>query len=98
ISLANLLLGGDPSRTLWLEAGAGMIAVDSLVHNWLHRSGILTRLHAQHAYGVACCRPEGCAAIIEQVALRIDARVFNRQFPRVFPRFVQKAIDRKSVV
>ena len=92
MTLANLLLGGDPSRTLWVEAGAGMIAVDSLVHNWMHRSGILSRLRAQHAYGVACYRPDGCAAIIEQVALRIDARVFNRQFPRVFPRFVQKAI------
>jgi len=90
--LANLLLGGDPSRTLWVEAGAGMIAVDSLVHNWLHRSGILSRLHAQHLYGVACYRPDGCANIIEQVALRIDAMAFNREFPRVFPRFIQKSI------
>ena len=92
MTLANLLLGSDPSRVLWVEAGAGMVAIDSLVHNWLHRSGILGRLHAQHPYGVACYRPDGCAAIIEQVALRIDARVFNRQFPRVFPRFVQKSI------
>jgi len=92
MSLANLLLGGDPSRARWIEAGAGMVAVDSLVHNWLHRSGILSRLHAQHTYGVACYRPDGCADIIEQVALRIDARAFNRDFPRVFPRFIQKAL------
>ena len=92
MSLGNLLLGGDPSRTLWVEAGAGMIAVDSLVHNWMWRSGILRKLEAQHVYGPACYRPDGCAAIIEQVALRIDARVFNRQFPHVFPRFIQKAI------
>jgi hypothetical protein len=31
-----------------------MIAVDTLVHNFLHRTGILHRLDASHAYGPAC--------------------------------------------
>jgi hypothetical protein len=64
------------------------------VHNFLHRTGILHRFRADHAYGVTCYRPGGCAEIIETVAQQIDARRFNRRFPRTFPRFVQHAIWR----
>ena len=71
-----------------------MIAIDTLVHNFLHRTGILHRFGADHAYGAACYRPGGCADIIEAVAERIDARDFNPAFPAVFPRFVQHAIWR----
>jgi hypothetical protein len=38
------------------------------------------RFRADHAYGLACYRPGGCADIIETVAHRIDASQFNRQF------------------
>ena len=69
-----------------------MIAVDTLVHNFLHRTGILRRLGADHPYGPSCYRPSGCANIIERVAGRIDAREFNPDFPAIFPRFVQHAI------
>ena len=31
-------------KPLWTEAGAHMIAIDTLVHNFLHRTGILERL------------------------------------------------------
>ena len=62
-----------------------MIAVDTLVHNFLHRTGILHRFQADHAYGAACYRPGGCADIIEAVAHQIDARQFNRRFPKTFP-------------
>ena len=41
VALAGLLLAGDPERALWREAGVVMIAVDTLVHNFLHRTGIL---------------------------------------------------------
>jgi hypothetical protein len=58
------------------------------------RTGILHRFRADHAYGVACYRPGGCAEIIETVAQQIDARQFNRRFSRTFPRFVQYAIWR----
>jgi len=34
---------GDPRRLLWIEAAVVMIAVDTLVHNFLHRSGILAQ-------------------------------------------------------
>jgi len=67
-----------------------MIAIDTLVHNFLHRTGILHRFSADHAYGSACYRPGGCADIIETVAGRINASAFNP----VFPRFVQHAIWR----
>lgn len=94
MSLACLLLAGDPERKLWVEAGAKMLAVDSLVHNWMHRSGILIRLRCEHPYGPACYGPHGCAAIIESAAEQIDARYFNPTFPKVFPRFVQNGIWR----
>ena len=92
MALSVLFLGAPRRR--WREVGASMIAVDTLVHNFLHRSGILHRFRADHAYGPACYRPGGCAEIIETVAGRIDARQFNRRFPRTFPRFVQHAIWR----
>jgi hypothetical protein len=71
-----------------------MIAIDTLVHNFLHRTGILARFKASHAYGAACYRSGNCAEIIDAIADRIDARQFNPSFPQVFPRFVQHAIWR----
>jgi hypothetical protein len=92
MALSYLFLGGHRRR--WREVGGSMIAVDTLVHNFLHRTGILYRFRADHPYGVACYRPGGCADIIEMVAQQIDARQFNRRFPATFPRFVQYAIWR----
>jgi hypothetical protein len=92
MALSQLFLGAPRHRRRWREVGGSMIAVDTLVHNFLHRTGILRRFRADHAYGLACYRPGGCAEIIETVAERIDARQFNRRFPRTFPRFVQHAI------
>jgi hypothetical protein len=94
MALADLLLAGDPRRPLWTGAGAVMIAVDTLVHNFLHRTGILGRLDAEHPYGPTCYAPDGCAEILERVAATIDARRFNPAFPANFPRFVQHAVWR----
>ena len=94
MALSGLLLGAPIGFDLWLEAGAGMIAVDTLVHNFLHRTGSLRRLGSEHAYGAACYRTGGCAEIIRRIASRIDARAFNPEFPATFPRFVQHAIWR----
>jgi hypothetical protein len=94
MGMSALLLAGDPKRAAWNAAGAHMIAIDSLVHAWLHRTGILRGLDEEHAYGPACYGPGGCAAIIEAVAMKIDARAYNSDYPRVFPRFVQHAIWR----
>jgi hypothetical protein len=92
MAVSQLFLGAPGHRRRWREVGGSMIAVDTLVHNFLHRTGILRRFRADHAYGPACYRPGGCAEIIETVAGQIDARPFNRRFPRTFPRFVQRAI------
>jgi hypothetical protein len=94
MALSSLLLGAPTKLRLWPEVGASMVAVDTLVHNFLHRTGILHRFGAVHAYGAACYRPGGCAEIIAVMAAQIDARAFNPAFPAVFPRFVQHAIWR----
>ena len=94
MALSSLLLGAPKKMLLWIEVGGSMIAVDTLVHNFLHRTGILARFNANHLYGAACYRPGGCADIIQAVAERIDARQFNPSFPQLFPRFVQHAIWR----
>ena len=94
MACADLLLGAGKDRPLWLQAGGSMVAIDTLVHNFLHRTGILKRLNASHPYGPACYRPGGCADIIGRATQHIDARTFNRRFPQVFPRFVQHAIWR----
>jgi hypothetical protein len=92
MALSSMLLGAGNQRPLWFEVGATFVAVDTLVHNFLHRTGILTRLHASHPYGARCYRPGGCADILGFLATKIDARQFNRAFPKTFPRFVQSAI------
>jgi hypothetical protein len=94
MALSQLLLGAPRSRRRWREVGGSMIAVDTLVHNFLHRAGTLQRFKAEHSYGPACYQPSGCAEIIETVAGEIDASQFDRRFPTTFPRFVQYAIWR----
>jgi hypothetical protein len=94
MSLSGILLAAPKRQRLWHEVGASMIAIDTLVHNFLVRTGILARFDADHSYGAACYQVGGCADIIEGVAQRIDARQFNPGFPQPFPRFVQYAIWR----
>ena len=90
MALSALLLGAPNKMGLWIEVGGSMIAIDTLVHNFLHRTGILARFNANHLYGAACYRPGGCADIIQAVAERIDTRQFNPSYPKAFPRFVQR--------
>jgi hypothetical protein len=90
--LADLLLGAEPSRERWVTTGAAMIAIDSLVHAFLSRTGILRRLDCEHRYGPACYGPGGCDSVIEGLARRVDAREFNPAHPANFPRFLQAAI------
>ena len=94
LALADLLLAGDPGRERWVVTGASMIAVDSLVHAFLHRTGILRRAGAEHPYGPACYGERGCAVLIEDLARGFDARTVNPSFPAFFPRYVQAAIWR----
>jgi hypothetical protein len=94
MTLSGLLMA-DPSRKpLWFEAGKNMIAVDTLVHNFLHRTGVLANFGGAHPYGLGCYAGGGCADIVRSISAEIDATTFNRQFPKNFPRFVQHAIWR----
>lgn len=94
MALSGLLIGARGHRPVWFETGKAMIAVDTLVHNFLHRTGIQQGCGTPHSYGAACYAPGGCAEVIRTVAGLIDARVFNPKFPAVFPRFVQHAVWR----
>jgi hypothetical protein len=90
----STLLTAVRDRPIWFETGKSMIAVDTLVHNFLHRTGILHDCGRPHPYGAACYRKGGCAEIIRCVCGQIDARTINPTFPAYFPRFVQHAIWR----
>lgn len=94
LAFASILLAADERRPHWRELGGTMIAIDTLVHNFFQRTGVLRALSADHPYGEGCYGSNGCAEIIERVSRRIDAREFNRTFPAYFPRFVQYAIWR----
>jgi hypothetical protein len=94
MALSSLLMGARGQRPIWFETGKAMIAIDTLVHNFLHRTGILENCGVPHRYGPACYAKGGCAEIIRGAANRIDARSFKPSFPKIFPRFVQHAIWR----
>ena len=44
MALSGILIGAADVRPRWLEVGVHLIAVDTLVHNFLHRTGILRAL------------------------------------------------------
>jgi hypothetical protein len=90
----STLLIGARDRPMWFETGKSMIAIDTLVHNFLHRTGILHDCGTPHGYGTACYRQGGCAEIIRAISDQIDARTLNPKFPTHFPRFIQHAIWR----
>lgn len=94
MALAELLLVGDPERERWVETGACMIAIDTLVHNWLHRTGIARELGTEHPYGRLCYEPGGCAEVLERCSEAIDAQTLCSDGPAYFPRLVQHAVWR----
>jgi hypothetical protein len=94
MALAALLIGAGRQKPLWFKVGTRLVVIDTLVHNFLQRTGILQRFAAEHPYGLGCYRRGGCADILQLTAEHIDATRFNRSFPRVFPRFVQQAVWR----
>jgi hypothetical protein len=94
MALATMLMGAGAHRPGWFDVGASFIVIDTLVHNFLARTGIGPKIGTTHPYGPACYRPAGCADVIATLANAIDARQFNSAFPKTFPRFVQHAIWR----
>ncbi len=59
-----------------------MVAVDTLVHNFLHQTGVLCRRGAEHLSGPGCYRADGCAdtllAVADVIAAILDARCRGR--------------------
>jgi hypothetical protein len=86
----SFLLSADPRRSRWLRIGQAMVAIDSLVHNFLHRTGILKFYGAEHNYGPGC--PIDCFSCVDILSRKIDARQFNQGYPKYFPRFVQLSV------
>lgn len=94
MALSGLMMGAGALRQGWFDVGASFVVVDTLVHNFFYRTGILTGLGVTHPYGQACYRPGGCADVLFGIAAGIDARRFNPTFPKTFPRLIQRSIWR----
>jgi hypothetical protein len=80
MTLSSVLIAAPDIKPNWFEAGSQMVVVDTLVHNFLHRTGILQRFGVGHAYGPACYRQGHCADVLRLVAASIDARRFNKRY------------------
>src|SRR5712664_4906614 len=51
MALSTLLIGARGQRPVWFETGKAIMAIDTLVHNFLHRTGILEDCGTPHVYG-----------------------------------------------
>jgi hypothetical protein len=94
MSLSTVLMADRANHPKWFDVGSQMIVVDTLVHNFLRRTGILAAFNAGHAYGPKCYQQDGCSEILRLIAARIDARCFDPTYPANFPRFIQHALWR----
>ena len=92
MAFADLLIGSDRKRARWIEVGGSMVAIDSLVHNFLHRTGILYHYGSEHKTGAACYGKKGCAKILDDIARQMDCSIIDKSYPVYFPRFIQHAI------
>jgi hypothetical protein len=94
MTLSTILMADRNRRPQWFEVGSQMVVVDTLVHNFMHRTGILHRFGASHSYGPACYGSGNCADLLRLVSAAVDARQFNSTYPANFARFVQHALWR----
>ena len=88
MALSGLFLTRYPGWD-YRQVGLHMIAVYGLVHNFLHRTGILDSYQLDHAHGPRCHGQKWCLGVIEDLARRIDCREFNPALPAHFLRFIQ---------
>lgn len=94
MTLATILLSAGPSKPSWKLSGKSFVAVDTLVHNFLHRTGLIRVFGRPHKYGPQCNGKHGCTQAIERIARHVNARDFSVAYAPYFPRFVQHAIWR----
>ena len=95
MALSSMLLGAGKQRPLWFEVGATFVAVDTLVHNFLHRTGILGRLSCEPIRtATGAIGPAGALTFSVSSPPRSMRGNSIAAFPKTFPRFVQSAIWR----
>lgn len=94
MTLSAILMADRANRPQWFEVGSQMIVIDTLVHNFLRRTGILAAFDAAHVYGPKCYQLGGCSEILRRTAECIDARQYISAFPANFPRLIQNALWR----
>ena len=93
--LSTILMAADPKRSPdWVMVGRSMVAIDSLVHNFLHRTGILTAYAREHPYGQRCFGAAGCDGVIRDLVARLREHRLGTESAPPFPRGVQRAIWR----
>lgn len=98
MALSSLFIGAGRVRPNWKRLGQNTLVIDTLVHKFLHRTGLCHEFGQPHAYGPACYATKGCADVIASVAGLVDCRRFHPSFPKLFPRFVQNAVWRFCAV
>jgi hypothetical protein len=70
-----------------------MVAVDTLVHEFLHRTGTLKLYGLEHKYGESVCHSQnGCVGVINNISRQIDCKRYSEEYPEYYPRMVQVCI------
>ena len=92
MALASLLIAAGRSKPGWVELGRSFVVVDSLVHNFLHRTGILAAYGHSHAYGQACYGKAGCSVVLYKLAEAINLKSIEPRAPAYNPRLLQYVI------
>ncbi|MES0048589.1 hypothetical protein [Mesorhizobium sp. M0053] len=97
--LSQILLNAGPDRERWHAVGASVVVVDSLVHNFLHRTGIHAAYQADHLYGQRCYSAVGCEFILRDLAERMADEPTLSSSPRALQHAVWRfcAADELSV-
>lgn len=98
LALASLFLGAAKVRPNWRPLGTDVIVVDRLVHNFMHRTGLISTFGRSHIYGPQCYAKLGCAEALMELSRLVNCRRFDAGFPSLFPRFVQNAVWRYCAV
>lgn len=91
MTFSTVFLGLGSIKPDWKQVGHVTVAIDTLVHNFLYRTGILKYYDMNHNIG-ACYGKNGCLRVIEQLAEVVDCSTFSPSYPKYFPRFVQLSI------
>jgi hypothetical protein len=66
--------------------GVRMVAIDTLVHNFLAKTGTWDYYGKPHNYGPKCHSQDGC---VGEIARDLDCRKYHSSYPAYFPRLIQ---------